>query len=430
MLAASRDLINQKAPAFGAFEIGLAWRYLRARRKDGGASLISLITFAGITVAVAALIVVMSVMGAAQSILVTSLVGGNGHILVDVSTASESEAEDLISGISGIDGIQSVSPVVEGLANLQGPYRERTVTIRGIRAPDLTIYPNITDAPDNDLFEQVKTDRGTVLMSNLVASQVYAEQGSQIVLTSVSNSVDINNPQLGNQEQFIVSSVYRSGSLELDQEYVLMPLEKAQRFLNKSGQLDHLDIRLRDFNATERTMAAIRAQFGESLGMSDWKTRNSSYLGALQTEKSSLRIILLILVVITSLNIISGTIMLVKNKAKDVAILRTIGIPRASVMRVFVLIGSYLGIAGTLTGLIIGSLIVYNFPAIDNLVLQMTGSRIIQIETFGLDKLPAELNLSEVASTAAWAMLLSVIVTLSPASKAAATDPIHTLRSE
>lgn len=421
---------SRKATPFGEFETLLAWRYLRARRKDGGASLISTITFVGISVAVAALIVVMSIMGAAQSILVDSLVGGTGHVLIDVSDSTSDEVEELSAEILKIEGIETVSPIVEGLASLDGPYRERSVTVRGIREEHLTIFPNITDSPRNGLYSNVMTDKPTVLVSDFIAAQTYADTGTEVVITSVSNSVDINNPRRANQEQFIVAATYRSGSLELDQEYVLMPLDKAQRFLNKDNTIDMLDVRLDRYSATEAAMARIEPFLTSDMSMADWKTRNSSYLGALQTEKSMLRLILLILVVITSLNIISGTIMLVKNKARDIAILRTMGIPRNSVRRIFILIGSYLGVAGTVTGVIAGSLIVYYFPAIDNFLLETTGARIIQIEIFGLDRLPAKLDTAEIGFTAAWAILLSILVTLSPASKAAATDPVQTLRYE
>ncbi|MEL7452120.1 MAG: ABC transporter permease [Pseudomonadota bacterium] len=422
------DLAGSASRPFGRFERSLAWRYLRARREHGGASLISIISFVGIALAVAALIVTMSLMSGFRTTLVTSLIGGQGHVFILTGDVSQDEALAVADTVRGLDGISSVNPILEGQVLASANERQTGASVRGVRPQDLGIFPRL-DEKDTEGFGEGRFGGNRVIVGSRLAARLGIGVGSRVTLISAASQATAFGPKLNNKD-YVVAGTLKTGSVDLDTIYIFMPFEQAQLFFNERDRVQVLDVRLDDYRATDQAKKAIEEATGRRFFLDDWKRRNAQYLGALQTERGVMRIIMLVLITITSLNIITGVVMLVKNKTRDIAILRTIGAGRNAILRVFLMIGGTLGFTGALTGLALGTLMIVNIDGVEGFLNGVTGSEIFPAEVYGLEGLPAELNWGEALFTTAWAVAMSVLVTIFPARAAARMDPVDALRFE
>ena len=421
-----------KSAPFGEVERALAWRYLRARRQHGGVSLISIISFFGIMLAVMALIVIMSVMAGFRSTLLNALLGGQGHVFVTVGDYPEAEVDILANDIVEIEGVKSASPIIEQQVLATSEYARTGAIVRGVRPGDLDNLPYLADGQstaDAAGFNKGKNGGDVVLIGAFLAQDLGIGIGDKITLIApegVSGPFGVT-PR---SKAYTVGDTFTTGSVELDKLYVLMPIQQAQLFFNKRGQYQLIDVRIDEPMKSEIAMERIRAETGNIFPVQDWKRQRASYFNALNVERGMMRIIMLILITITALNIITGVVMLVKNKTRDIAILRTIGAPRGSIMRVFIMIGAILGLTGALIGLALGVLIVLNIGVVEGFLSAVLGRDIFDAEVYGLDGLPAELDWGEAVFTTLWAMSMSILVTIWPAWSAARLDPVDALRFE
>lgn len=420
---------GQAAP-FGMLERTLAWRYIRAKREHGGASLISIISFVGIMLAVTALIVIMSVMNGFRAQLTNSLIGGQGHVFVNVSDLPEEESLALAEQIKGLEGIITATPLIEAQSLAVGRIGSSGALVRGVRTEDLGIYPDIANQKTDWPYGEGKLGGDVIYVGIALAADLGVVPGETVELLSASGASTAFGSTGGRKKTYRVGGFIKTGNFELDRVYIFMPLEQTQAFFGSRGSYQFLDVRLTNYEATEAAKTRIRQAIGPQFFLSDWKQRNGAYLNALLTESSMMRLIMLVLITITSLNIITGVVMLVKNKSGDIAIMRTIGATRASMMRVFIMIGGLLGLTGALIGLGLGLLIVVNIGAVQSGLDFIAGREILPQSIYVFERLPAKLNLWEVMGTTAWAMLMSVLVTIWPAWLAAKTDPIEALRFE
>ncbi|MDJ0920873.1 MAG: lipoprotein-releasing ABC transporter permease subunit [Henriciella sp.] len=419
------------AAPFGAVERTLAWRYLRARRSQGGVSLISIISFVGIMLAVTALIVIMSVMSGFRATLLNALLGGQGHIFVQVIDQPESVIDDLVIDLRQLPNVVSVSPVIEEQVLASTDYAKVGAAVRGVRIEDLDNLPFLergSEKARQDGFGAGRNGGDKIYIGRFLANDLGVRAGGRVTLITPEgfNSVAGMSPR---RKTYTVADTFETGSVELDKLYILMPIDQAQLFFNKRDEYEFLDVRIEEPENTLPTMQDIAEATGNQFIIDDWKRQRAAYLGALNTERGMMRVIMLILITITALNIITGVVMLVKNKTRDIAILRTIGTSRGSVMRVFVMIGAILGLTGALIGLLLGVTIVLNIGAIED-GLRVIGIEIFPPDVYGLDGLPAELDWAEAIFTTLWAMSMSVLVTLWPAWSAAKLDPVEALRFE
>ncbi len=421
-----------KSTAFGEVERALAWRYLLARRQHGGVSLISIISFFGIMLAVMALIVIMSVMAGFRSTLLNALLGGQGHVFVQVQDYPEDSVEDLTNKIIELPGIKSASPIIEQQVLATSEYARTGAVVRGVRPADLDNLPYLEggkSTADAAGFAEGRNGGDVVLIGAFLASDLGIGIGDKITLIApegVSGPFGVT-PR---SKAYTVGDTFTTGSVELDKLYVLMPMQQAQLFFNKRGEYQMLDIRIDDPMKSEIALARIRDATGNQFTLQDWKQQRAAYFNALNVERGMMRVIMLILITITALNIITGVVMLVKNKTRDIAILRTIGTTRGAIMRVFVMIGAILGLTGALIGLLLGVLIVFNIDAVESALSFVLRRDIFSAEVYGLDGLPAELDWGEALFTTLWAMSMSILVTLWPAWSAAKLDPVDALRFE
>ncbi|MEO0754091.1 MAG: ABC transporter permease [Pseudomonadota bacterium] len=425
-------MTTQAAP-FGKVERTLAWRYLRAKREHGGASLTAVISFIGIALAVWALIAIMSIMAGFRATLLDALLGGQPHVYASVSDVPASDVDPVFDIIRGVDGIASAYPFLEEqvLAIHEG-VSSGGALVKSISTDELQVLPFLEDGGAAAIeagFGQGRFGGDVILMGAFLASDLRLSAGDKVRLISQETTASPfgTTPR---SKTYTVGGLFKTGSVELDKAYIFMPLEQGQIFFNKRDRYEFLDIRLDDPEETQAAMARIRDAVPGFLFMFDWQSQRGAYLGALNLERSMMRLVMLVLITITALNIITGVVMLVKNKTRDIAILRTIGASRSSMMRVFVMIGGFLGIAGAVTGTVLGVLTVTYISEIEAFLGWVRGAPLFPPDVYGLEGLPARLDWAEVIFTFLWSTSMSVLVTLWPAWRAAQLDPVEALRFE
>lgn len=423
---------DRQAAAFGRLERTLAWRYLRARREHGGASLIAVISFVGIFFAVAALIITMSIMSGFRATLLDALLGGEPHISVAVDGFTEAEADDLAGRLREARGVVSVSPYIEQFVLLSANGVRTGGVVRAIPPADLATMPILKDgglAARAAGYGEGRNGGDVIMMGQYLAANLGLRTGDRVeIVTAQMRATPVGQSPIA--KSYLVGDIFRTGSAQLDNVYIFMPMSQAQIFLQMKGRYQSLDVRVADPDRTEVVMQAMAEAAGTGLLMRDWKTRHRTYLGALRTERVMVRLLVTIIMMIATLNIIVGVVMLVKNKTRDIAILRTIGLSRGGVLRVFLMVGTVLGCLGALLGMLVGVVFILNIGPIEALINLAIDGEVFPAEQYGLDHLPAVLDWAEVFSTGAYAVLMSMLVSLVPAVWASSQDPVKALRFE
>ncbi len=422
---------TSSAPPFGKFERQIAGRYLRAKRQHGGVALVSIISFVGIMLAVTALIVVMSIMNGFRETLLSRILGVSGHVYVDVRGRTAAEVRDAIRKAGRVTGVTHVSGLVDGqaLASVEGG--AAGVYVRGISREDLKDLKIVSDqlAPGDNLNGFDDIDDPKVLLGARLASSLSTFEGDALTLLSP-NGAATPFGVVPRKKTFTVGALFSVGAAEYDATLVFMPLDQAQVFFGRGEGVDRLEIRISDPMNPLPVKQALRNALGPDLVITDWKDLHQSLVTALIVERNMMRIILMILVAITALNIITGLVMLVKNKGRDIAILRTMGATRGAILRIFFMAGASVGVLGTAAGLIIGILMCLNIGAIQAGIEFATRTQIFNPEVYSLSRLPAKLDWGEVSLVTAWALFMSFIATLPPAFRASRLDPVEALRYE
>lgn len=420
------------AMPFGKLERTLAWRYLLARREHGGASLIAIISFVGIFFAVAALIITMSIMSGFRATLLDALLGGEPHISVSVEGMPQEDAEVLAKTISGVQDVVSVSPYIQQFVLLSANGSRTGGVVRAIPPEDLATMPILKDGGSAALaagFGQGRNGGNVIMIGQYLAANLGLGIGDEVeILTSQMRAGPIGQAPIS--KSYVVGDIFRTGSAQLDNVYVFMPMQQAQILFQSKGRFQNLDVRVKNPDTTETVMQRIAEATGYTTYLTDWKTKNRTYLGALRTERIMVRMLVTIIMMIATLNIIVGVVMLVKNKTRDIAILRTIGLSRAGVLRVFLMVGTALGSLGALLGMIVGVLFIINIGPIEALINLAIDGEVFPAEQYGLDHLPAILDWGDVLSTGAYALLMSMFVSMLPSMWASSQDPVKALRFE
>jgi lipoprotein-releasing system permease protein len=423
---------SASAAPFSRWERSLALRYLRARRKEGGVALIALLSFAGITVAVAALIIVMSVMNGFSTILVSKMLGFNGHVYVRGPAINGPERDGLISRIRAVPGVKEAVPLVEAQGVAIGPNQLAFTLVRGERAADLKAQTIIADNIKSGSlkgFGQGEAGGDLVIVGQKLADTIGVKAGDPITLISPSGGVTAfgTSPR---RKDYTAAGLFSVGVSEYDQAFIYMPLEQAQLFFGRDQAIDLVEVRLDDVDKLDAVKPDIVRAAGPLAVVTDWRDQNHAIFNAVQVERSTMRLILMIVVVIAAMNIISGLVMLVKNKTRDIAILRTMGATQGAVLRVFFMSGAFIGIAATITGFVIGSLFCIYIEQIQAVVEHVTGVSVFNSDVYQLSHIPARIDWIEVAFIVVFSLLVSFLMTLPPAWQAARLDPVEALRYE
>lgn len=420
------------AMPFGKLERTLALRYLLARREHGGASLIAIISFIGIFFAVAALIITMSIMSGFRATLLDALLGGEPHIEIAVDGMPQEQADDVIKVIETVPDVVSVSPFIRQFVLLSANGVRTGGIVRAIPPEDMATMPILKDGGAGAIaagFGEGRNGGNVIMIGQYLAANLGVGVGDQVeVVTAQMRSGPVGQTPIS--KVYVVGDIFRTGSAQLDNVYVFMPMQQAQVLFQSKGRYQYLDVRVKNPDQTEIAMQRITEATGYSVILTDWKTKNRTYLGALRTERVMVRLLVTIIMMIATLNIIVGVVMLVKNKTRDIAILRTIGLSRAGVLRVFLMVGTALGSLGALLGMIVGVLFIINIGPIEALINLAIDGEVFPAEQYGLDHLPAVLDWGEVFSTGAYALLMSMFVSIMPAMWASSQDPVKALRFE
>jgi lipoprotein-releasing system permease protein len=411
---------------FSAFEWMLAGRYLRTRRREGFVSVIAGFSFIGIMLGVATLIIVLSVMNGFRNELVSKIVGMNGHVFVAPIDSPLTDYVDVAEAVEALPGVRRAVPTIEGQAFASSTVQGGGVLVRGVRPQDLTRLDQIATNIVRGSLERFGEEEGVVIGARL-ASQLGLQPGDTLTLISPRGAATPfgTAPRI---KAYPVLALYEVGMTEFDSAFVYMPLTEAQAYFNRAGDVSVIEVFLENAEAVAQARAAIEEAVERPIFLTDWTQRNSSFFSALQVERNVMFIILTLIVLVAALNIVSGLIMLVKDKSSDIAILRTMGATRGAVMRVFLITGASIGIVGTVAGLILGVVFTLNIQAIQDIVARITNQTLWDPTVRFLSEIPADIDWAEVGAVLGMALALSLIATLYPSWRAARLDPVEALR--
>lgn len=421
---------------FSRFEWMIAWRYLRAKRAEGGVSVMTWISLIGITLAVAALIITLAVRSGFRYEFVNAFIGANAHVTVydqgqfqpNGTYSRVMEDQDAVAqAVADVEGVVRAAPLVRG--QVMGTFRGKAtgVDVYGISEADLLDIPRVV-APERQLGALANFENG-IAMGWQLAAELGATVGDRVKLISPNGTKTFagTSPRV---VAFEVVYIFQVGHYPTDISRVYMPFEKAQEYFNKEGRADEIEVITQDADRVEQLEPAILEATGPGYQLWTWRDRNSSILQALRMEDNVMFLILSILVLIASMNIVSGLIMLVKNKGRDIGILRTMGLSEGSVLRVFFICGASIGVVGTLFGLLLGVAFVVNIDAIFNVVNYLAGGGVWDPSRRVISELPARLEWGDVASSISLSLFLSFFITIFPARRAARMNPVEALRYE
>ena len=421
------------AGPFSAWERSLAGRYLRAKRKHGGVAMISIISFIGISLAVAVLVIVMAVMNGFRTELLTRTLGFNGHVFVrGPATVDPAGRAALIERLRTVPGVVQVVPVVEAQALVTGPAQVGGGIIRGMRPADVAATPIVANnIKQGSLRGFGDGDYGgdIVLVGVRLAENLGLRAGDSISIVSPNGGATIMGAT-PRRKNYTVGGVFSVGMSEFDAAYIYMPLEQAQLFFGREQSIDLIEVNLTNADAVDRVRPAIEQAAGPGAVVTDWRDVNHSFFNALQVERTTMRLILFLIVAVAVMNITSGLIMLVKNKSRDIAILRTMGASQGSILRIFFMSGAAIGVFGTLFGLILGVLFCTFIDQIQSAVEAVTGVAVFSPDTYFLARIPARIEWAEVATISFWSLAMSFVATLPQAFHASHLDPVEALRNE
>ncbi len=407
---------------FARFEWMLAGRYLRTRRREGFVSVIALFSFLGITLGVATLIIVLSVMNGFRRELLDKIVGINGHIFVSATDRPLTDYGEVADRLAKVYGIRRAIPLVEGQAFASSPSGGSGVLVRGVRAEDIGKIPAISANVRQGSIEGFDASGGVALGRRL-AENLGLQAGDSITLITPRGAQTPfgTTPRV---KTYPVAAVFEIGMSEFDATFVYMPITEAQAFFNRDGDVNVIEIFLDDADRVDEARSSIEQAAERPIVMSDWRERNRTFFSALQVERNVMFLILTLIVLVAALNIVSGLIMLVKDKSSDIAILRTMGATRGAIMRVFLVTGASIGVIGTLAGFGLGLLVTKNLQVIQRVLFPGAWDPTVRF----LAEIPAEINPSEVVQVVAIALTLSFLATIFPSWRAARLDPVQALR--
>ncbi len=421
------------AGPFSAWEFELALRYLRARRKEGGIALIAIISYVAIALAVMALIIVMSIMAGFRNELLDRMLSFNGHMYVQGQVLVDPDREAAVTRIAAVPGVVSVSPLTENQALVRAAGQTTGAVVRGIRPQDLDSMSYVFDSLTPEArraFGQGAYGGDNILIGKALAESMGLRIGDPITLYSPTGADSAFGNLGGLEKTYRVGGVFTSGTADFDRAFLFMPLEQAQLFFAKEGVWDVIELKVTEPDRVGDLTQAVRAASGRSAIVSDWRDRLAAFWGALKVERVAMSIILGLVVAIAALNIISGIVMLVKNKTRDIAILRTVGASQSSMLRIFFIAGAAIGVAGTVTGLVLGLVFCLNIGAIQHFLEWVLGVQLFNADVYMLDSIPAEVDAMDVIWVTLWSVFMSCVASLLPSWRAAKMDPVEALRYE
>jgi lipoprotein-releasing system permease protein len=406
----------------------VALRYLRARRAQGFVSVIAGFSFLGISLGVATLIVVMSVMNGFHIELMSKIIGINGHVFLQGAETPLNDYDAVTDRIAKTPGVKVALPIVESAAGVSSPYQQAGALVRGVREQDIKRLPGIADNVKLGTLEGFDTAEGVAIGQKL-AENLSVRIGDRVtILTARGAQTPFGiAPRI---KSYPVVAIFQIGVSEFDGIFVFMPFEEAQAFFNKEGEASLIEAFVDNPERMDEMRKRLDASVQRPMIMTDWRERNRSFFEALKVERTVMFFILTLIVLVAALNIISGLTMLVKDKGRAIAILRTMGATRGAILRVFLITGSAIGVCGTIAGFALGLLVAKNLESIRQGLNTLLGLNLFDPNFYFLSRLPSVVVVSDVVLIVSLALGLSLVATIFPAWRAAKLDPVEALRYE
>lgn len=426
----------RRAPLFSRFEFMIAWRYLWAKRSEGGVSVMTLISLTGVALAVAALVIVLAVRSGFRTEFVDTILGANAHVTVFKHRLNiETERyeykiknyDELTANILAVPGVVQAAPLIRGQVMANVGEQNHGVLVFGISLENLKNIPRVVKA-EGSIGDIENFSKGVAIGAG-VARALRVTVGDRIKLISP-NGVKTAFGTSPRVKSFFITYIFTAGHFNIDETRLYLPFRDAQSFFNREGFADQIEIFVNTPENISLMETDLLAAGGEGAVLETWRDYAGGFLRALAIEDNVMLIIMIVLILLSTMNIVSGLIMLVKNKGRDIGVLRTIGFNEGTVLRVFFLCGAGIGLLGTVLGVLIGILFVLNIDAIFSLVNYLSGGDVWDPSIRGIYHLPSELRLIDVAKAIGISLSLSFVITIFPARRAARMDPVEALRNE
>jgi lipoprotein-releasing system permease protein len=405
----------------------IAFRYLRARKKEGFVSVISLFSFLGIMLGVATLIIVMSVMNGFRAEFMNRILGLGGHISVYGTAGPIADYNNTADKLRILPNVVSVFPLLDAQVLISQNGTARGVMLRAMSPADMGSKPLLENHIISGHLPELNSDK--IIIGRRLAESIHVKVGDRLNLLSPAGNVTPFGT-MPRAKAYDIAGIFDVGMFEYDANFIYMPLTTAQALLNMEGRVNSIEITTADPNNLRRVMHQITDILGPEYRVLSWEQVNGSYFNALATERHVMFLILTLIIIVAAFNIISGMIMLVKDKGRDIAILRTMGASRTSVMKIFMLTGATIGVMGTLGGLALGVIFALNIETIRQLLQHITGTDLFNAEIYFLSQLPAKIEWPEVIGITCMSFALSFLATIYPALRAARMSPVEALRYE
>lgn len=413
---------------FSKFERLMAGRYLRAKRREGFISVITGFAFTGIALGVATLIIVMSVMNGFRHELLSRILGINGHIgIMSPMGYPFNNYQEAIKELSEIEHVKIVIPMIENQLLITAGKAAEGAMVRGISADDLmkkeVLKQSVAKVDMRDFHDDV------VIMGVRLATKMGVIPGDEITLISPNGKVTAFGT-VPRMKSYQVIGTFEAGMFEYDSNFIFMPLEAAQKYFSLPGAVTNIDVTLDNDEMLKPVRRSIEESVGAGAYVYDWKQSNSAFFNAIDVERNVMFLILTLIILVAAFNIITGLIMLVKDKGRDIAVLRTMGASKGTIMRIFFMDGAFIGVVGTSLGLALGLLFCHNIENIRQGLQNLTGEDLFSAEIYFLSQLPARVDWMEVLLVTGISLVLSFLATIYPAYRAAKFDPVEALRYE